>query len=163
MTQNFNDAVFVKSRTTGRSQRLLVWMAAVITSGFIGCGGGSGETAPPPLGLVKGKVTINGQPAPGLVVTFQPQGKAGALSQGTTSASGEYELMYTGNTPSPKGAAVGEHVVQIFAVATDAPDEQGNIAAAVMIPERYNTASELKASVAAGENPSKDFDLQLPK
>lgn len=163
MTQNFNDAVLVKSRATGRSQRILVWMAAVITSGFIGCGGGSGEVAPPPLGLVKGKITVNGTPAAGLVVTFQPQGKVGALSQGATNASGEYELIYTGKTPNPKGAAVGEHVVQIFSVATDAPDEQGNVAAAIMIPERYNSASELKASVAAGENPSKDFDLQLPK
>ena len=78
MNQNLNAAIFVTSRLTGNCQKILLGMAVVITSGFVGCGGGDGGNDPPPkLAPIKGKVMINGLPAANLVVTFESTVKGG--------------------------------------------------------------------------------------
>ncbi len=161
MNGNLTATTSIKPPSASKRQRFSCGITILGLLVSIGCG--SGEPGTPSLGSVKGKVTINGEPKEGLVVTFQPQGKTGALSQGSTNAQGEYELIYTGNTSGAKGAAIGEHLVRINSIATDAPNEKGEIVAQVFIPEEYNTSSTLKETVATGDNPPKNFDLKIQK
>ena len=71
-----------------------------------GCGGGYDG---PPVGSVAGTVTIQGKPAPDVVVEFTPT-EGGRGSTGTTDDSGQYELIYSSNK---MGAQVGKHTVKI--------------------------------------------------
>lgn len=70
-----------------RTYRLLLCCLSVIF--LSGCGGESG----PELVAVRGKVTHNGQPVPGLFVTFLP--KNGRPSWALTSDTGAFEAHYT--------------------------------------------------------------------
>jgi hypothetical protein len=131
-----------------------------------GCNQGHDNIAP-----VSGTVTLDGQPAPNVMVTFVPEG-GGAASTGVTDASGNYTLTYIDS----KGALIGKHRVSVTSVASagsassaptnvssDDPNyanrAQGDYAAMSaqqsakeVIPERYNTNSELVKEVTAGEN-----------
>jgi hypothetical protein len=108
-----------------------------------GCGGGSN------LGQVQGTVTLDDRPLANAQVEFEPTGGDGARSAygGVTDATGHYELFGSGDT---KGAEPGEYTVHITIEGTD-DDEGGQ--PAPNIPARYNTQSELKATVKAGLNP----------
>lgn len=72
----------------------------------LGCGSGHDG---PPVGSVSGTVTIQGKPAPDVVVEFNPM-EGGRGSSGTTDGNGEYELIYSS---SRMGAQVGKHNVTI--------------------------------------------------
>lgn len=102
----------------------------------------------PTLALVQGKVTLDGKPLDKTRVTFIP--KDGAMSIGVTDSEGIYQLNYD---ESHKGAAVGEHEVRITnkLLALDKP--------AIVIPEKYNGQTTLKATVHEHDNEI-DFDLQ---
>ena len=80
----------------------------------VGCSGGAPADAPE-TAPVKGKVTRNGAPLPGVSVTYQlldaPEGKS-ATSTGFTNAQGEYELTLNRNT---MGAVPGKHRVRLTA------------------------------------------------
>lgn len=128
----------------------------------IGCGGGAPNDRPD-LGTVSGKVTLDGKPAPNVIVTFYPD--EGRPSSGKTDDSGMYTLQYTADSP---GAKVGNHKVQISVPETTTGEEGGEGGEAepaeamppdwVKIPAKYNTETELTAQVEAGEN-TKDFEL----
>lgn len=99
---------------------------------------------------VSGKVTLNGEPVANLQVLFEPQDSSrGAAGMGFTKADGSFELHYPG---SQKGAPAGDYIVRITPTETDDPE-----APTVEIPARYNTQSELKATVEAG----KTYDFPL--
>ncbi|MFO1002350.1 MAG: hypothetical protein U0936_18640 [Planctomycetaceae bacterium] len=125
----------------------------VISSGLVsGC---SETIVEPDLGIVKGTVTVDGQPGADLMVQFEPKpsgsGKAtevGAVSIGTTDPGGNYELMYK----SEKGAVVGSHVVRITSAAGGGPAGGETGAVAINIPPMYNTESSIVKDVAKGEN-----------
>jgi hypothetical protein len=97
------------------------------------------------LGTVSGIVTVDGQPAAGLEVRFDPEASDVGTSVGYTGADGAYELLY-GGVGGGKGAAVGRHTITV----TAAEMEEGGVAPA--IPARYNEASELTFEVKAGAN-----------
>jgi hypothetical protein len=131
----------------------LVTVFALIVAGC----GGSG------LGEVTGKVTLDGQPLAGAIVTFYPQ--EGRPSIGMTDSEGNYEL---GFTASEKGAVVGKHTVRITTGAgedredesgEDEDQEEGADFADPTIPAKYNSKSELTREVTSGSNEF-DFDLQ---
>ena len=125
----------------------------VITSGLLsGC---SDSIVEPALGIVKGTVTVDGQPGADLMVQFEPKaaegGKAsevGAVSIATTDPAGNYELMYK----SEKGAVVGSHVVRITSAAGGGPAGGETGAVAINIPPMYNTQSSIVKDVVKGEN-----------
>jgi hypothetical protein len=78
---------------------------ALGVSATVGC---SSRTAGyPPLGKVSGRLTFEGQPVPGVIVTFQPV-ESGRPSTGKTDATGRYTLEFT---EVAKGAMVGRHEV----------------------------------------------------
>lgn len=109
----------------------------------------------PPLGRVSGIIYLDDKPLAGATVTFQPvfegpkaDTKIGG-SVGVTDASGRYDLLYVENV---HGAAVGKHIIQVRA--------QSDIGLE-MIPDKYNSNSQLSLEVKEGSNPP--FDIKLTK
>ncbi len=113
----------------------------------------------PPLGRVRGKVTMDGQPLAGVDVVFAPE--KGRPSMATTDAAGHYDLWYINRT---NGAKVGPH--KVFVRPTDMPPEEaaanGSRGGAPVpqpkIPAKYNKRSTLTAEVKPGRN---TFDFAL--
>jgi len=126
-----------------------VWLpvlgVALITATLPGCRPG------PPVGEVTGRVTIDGQPAPGLLVHFEPQeGLAKGLpaTYGATDDQGSYRAKrMNGQT----GAGVGLNHVRITAI-----EREGNQQA--KIHARYAQDYTLWFEVAPGQN---TFDIEL--
>lgn len=110
---------------------------AIVALTMLGCG----RSPQPPLGRVRGTVTLDGVALANATVLFTPAG-AGRTSQGTTDAGGRYELSYLRDI---RGANVDRHAVRI----TTASDENGG---QELLPPRYHSHSELEARVSAGRN-----------
>jgi hypothetical protein len=114
----------------------------------------------PPLGTVRGTVTMDGRPLAGVDVVFAPD--TGRPSVATTDASGRYELWYINTT---KGAKVGPHTVFIRpaeptdAEAPAAASGGAPVAARPVVPAKYNARSTLAAEVKPGSN-TIDFALE---
>jgi hypothetical protein len=115
-----------------------------------GCG-----SSGPELGQVTGTVTMDGQPVPGLNITFAPAEK-GPTSVGGTNQEGRYKLLY--NTDR-QGAVLGKHNVIIRSGERDT-DEDGKPTGPkpVKIPAKYSQAGELTADVKAG---SQEINFEL--
>jgi hypothetical protein len=131
-------------------------LGAAVVLGIGGCG--SGNVAP-----VSGRVTLDGEPAANVRVTFQPLGSAdnrnpGAGSYAVTDADGYYTLTVVGTHRS--GAVVGKHRVSIqsshgpSAEFPDAPPKPAN-----PIPTKYNKESKLEFDVPKGGTTGADFAL----
>jgi len=110
---------------------------AFVALTLLGCSG----SQQPPLGRVRGTVMLDGAALVNATVLFTPAG-AGRTSQGTTDASGRYELSYLRDI---RGANVDRHTVRI----TTASEENGG---RELLPPRYHSQSELEVRVAAGRN-----------
>ena len=127
------------------------WSIAFVVLGLAmvaGCGGNAD------LGTVAGVVTLDGQPLANATVEFIPtdSGETRSSHDGTTDASGRYELYFSAST---KGATPGAYTVRIWPPESD--DEPAT-APVPKLPPRYSTRSELTATVEAGDN-SIDFPL----
>lgn len=145
----------------GRS--LLMAALSCVLAASVGC---SDSPDQPDLGIVSGKVTLNGSPLSGIAVTFRPDD--GRPAMGKTDAEGNYKLTYIRDT---LGCKVGHNRVEIGnSEATGEENElEGELEgddvsqtpkkAAAEIPARYNINSELEADVKAGEN-TINFDLK---
>jgi len=112
----------------------------------------------PPLGRVRGKITMNGQPLPGVDIVFVPE--KGRPSEATTDQSGRYDLSYIGRT---KGAKVGPHKVLIRPTEASQDEVLGDgskpAAPRPVVPAKYHKRSELTADVKPGTN-TIDFALE---
>ena len=101
----------------------------------------------PELAPVSGRVTLNGKPLENADVVFQPDnGKSPAIAR--TDADGRYELAYKRGV---MGGPVGQNTVQIR-VSRELVRNPPHIAA------RFNSQSELRREVKAGQNEF-DFDV----
>lgn len=128
----------LRTRMAGRIPRGMV-LAAVV---FAGCGLRITE--------VSGTVRIDGKPAKGLQVVFQPEKEGLPRALATTDAQGAYRLVRQG--PGNKtGAAAGRYRVRL---AADNDDP-----AAPRIPDRYNAKSDLTYEVKAGAANTFDIDV----
>jgi hypothetical protein len=128
----------------------------------LGCGSSN-------RGAVKGKVTVNGEPLQEGQLSFVPLDPGLGPSAGAGIINGEYKI------DAAKGPLAGEYRVQINAFRKTGKktwdgmgDEQGpagkkNFVEEVeaFIPPKYNTASELRATIKAGEVNVYDFDLEI--
>ena len=136
------------------SRAVVLLTSAVTFAAWAGCS--SRPRDQPPLGRVSGRVTLDGQPLPGVEVNFAPM--SGRSSGGITDDQGRYSLVYVGAT---NGAKVGKHTVFI-AWPPDESDGAVNSAqksrARPRIPARYNQKTTLSADVTAGSN---TFDFAL--
>ena len=108
---------------------------------------GCSRSQQPPLGLVSGTVRLDGQPLANATVRFTPAGP-GRTSEGSTDATGRYELRYLRSIP---GANIDTHIVRI----TTASEANGS---RELLPPRYHSRSQLEARVITGTN-DHDFDL----
>lgn len=158
---------FRLSTSLASTRSLGLGLAAVVCFGFIGCGG----SATPDLASVSGTVTLDGQPLPGALVTFQPQfepvmddegnviEEPGKASSAETDSSGAYVLLYNADT---NGACIAKHLVTITTRrATDgaADSEEESDVAPEKVPNVYNSDSNLLRDVVAGDNVI-DFSLE---
>jgi hypothetical protein len=129
---------------------------AALVLGISGCG--SDNVAP-----VSGRVTLDGEPAAHVRVTFQPLGSAenpnpGPGSYAMTDADGRYTLTVVGTKRS--GAVVGKHRVSIQS--SHGPNEEFPDAPpkpAKPIPNAYNKESKLEFEVLKGGTTAADFPL----
>jgi hypothetical protein len=119
---------------------------------IFGCGGNTG----PAMGTVHGRVTLDGSPLGNAMVVFTPE--HGRPANSMTNENGEYSLVYS---QSAKGAAVGQYTVQITTGREEGYAEGVKVSDAVkeVVPDKYNSKSELKVEVKAGDNVH-NFDLQ---
>jgi hypothetical protein len=157
-------AIFAKAVARGCLLGLVLSLVCVV-----GCGDTGADYSKVELISVGGKVTLDGQPLAGAVVTFDaPDGQ---FAYGLTDAGGAYALQLdsqkSGCTPGPKtvristarkiiglNAAEGEGAAEVG----EANPEASKSAVAEKVPPRYNAKSELKADVSASQ---KTFDFAL--
>jgi hypothetical protein len=128
-----------------RTFYIIGWLLLVL-----GCSGAPSDQ--PELGLVTGRVTLDGTPLANVWVGFAPPD--GRSSMGLTDKDGRYKLDYLFDTP---GAKVGPHTV---AITTPREDESGGEVPNFreLVPARYNTNTTLTADVKPGQNKI-DFPL----
>jgi hypothetical protein len=111
----------------------------ILPASIAGCG-----KSGPELAAVSGRVTVDGKPMENVDVTFQPDEMRPA-SYARTDASGHYELGYKRGV---QGALLGQHTVRIRSLVANAPQ----------IAAQFNSQSELRREVKAGQNEF-DFDV----
>ena len=123
------------------------WLSGLVVPLLLMSVSGCHRSTRPDLGLVHGRVTLDGNPLADAIVTFTPEGR-GRNSTAFTGSDGTYSLNYIRDI---QGAAVGWHTVRISTgdIRTGKPE---------LAPERYNTKSRLRIEVVAGEN-AVDFPL----
>jgi hypothetical protein len=132
-------------------RRLTLLAAVLAIIQFAGCNSGP---VPPPLGLVKGKVTMDGAPAAGMSVIFEPEN--GRASTGLTDKDGNYTLDFDS---AHHGAMIGKHKVRMTKnIDADPVALMSAKGPPQPIPVRYNDKTTLEAEVKAGENVL-NFDL----
>ena len=102
------------------------YLSLLFCFAVIGCGGGP-ETVP-----VSGKITLDNEPLPNVVVTFRPNGAGKEdvyTSTGTTNEAGEYSLNVISVDKEQKGAVIGTHQVSIARnLAVDESAEDADVA-----------------------------------
>lgn len=128
-----------------------VLASALLVLHLTGCG-----PSGPELGTVEGTLTIDGEPASGVRVTFMPEGE-GRPSSGTTDGSGHYELAYSS---SHMGALPGKHAVGITPPEPPVDGDVGGGAPLIekSIPKEY-LETKKQVEVTAGSN---TIDLSYP-
>jgi hypothetical protein len=135
--------------------RLHQFTAAIVTAGMI-LAVGCNKTDQPPLGSVRGRVTLDGIPLDGAIVYFSPV-EGGRVSQDRTDPKGDFNLIYIGTT---RGAKTGKHAVRIT-TAYESVDASGQMVEhEEVVPKRYNGKDTvLTADIKPGSNVV-DFDLK---
>jgi len=121
---------------------------------------GCGESLPPgpARAQVTGTVTFAGKPVPYGTITFVPEPGSGLPVSGADIRNGKYEVTNHGGVP------VGKHRVEIHgwdsSPANLGPADVSDAAVKPLIPEKFNTQSELKLTVESAAPVQKDFDLK---
>lgn len=128
---------------------MLRWITILLLGSLaIGCGGPADG-----MGAVSGTVTLDGQPLPGVMVTFSPA-DGSRESYGVTNESGSYQLRYTTQI---QGALVGEHEVRVSPMGIE-PKQPVPKKTEAEVPSHYYGEDSIKHEVEAGSN---TIDLEL--
>jgi hypothetical protein len=122
-------------------------VVAVILVAIAGCGGAN--TNP-----VSGTVTLDGEPLADALVMFTPM-TGGRPAAAKTDSQGRYELVFSRDA---SGALEGEHLVAITTGDEIANDDGTLEIIPERVPTKYNSASELRATIESGSNV---FDFAL--
>jgi hypothetical protein len=146
---------FDKDLTMSRISWMFRISSVLVFTAMVGCGSDG-----PELARVQGKVTLDGKPVQGAVVTYVPVG--GTASYGKTNSKGEYQLMFT---DSKYGAMIGSHSVELEVKRIPASELKEMKAEGqevptefVDIPKKYRKAGALTAEVKRGSNEI-NFDM----
>ena len=89
-----------------------LYLLAFLASVVLLCGCGKKNLKKKDLVQVKGKITLQGEPAKFVLVEFQPEGDNGAEATGRTDGNGEFELRTYSNSEND-GATPGTYKVSI--------------------------------------------------
>jgi len=154
-----------------RIHYLLLLGAIVCASALVGCGGPKGNYSLVDLVKGHGTITLDGQPLPDAVVTFEDPADD-TMSYAKTDAQGNYTLQFDSEM---SGVKVGKKVVRISTTrrllalaskpgeeegeADGDPDAVGKKKPIELVPDKYNKSSELTAEVVQGTT-RYDFALQ---
>lgn len=138
------------------------------------CTGCLNESSPkselPKLKPVSGKITMDGKPFPGVIVTFLPKDEKGSMSIGESDETGTYKLSFVGMP----GAAAGDYQVMMsYKTASDGSVVDLKTQSALIMPKRAVGALErMPAAYAPGTTTLTakvpeaggfiDFDLKGP-
>jgi hypothetical protein len=118
---------------------------------LVGCGADG-----PELGLVSGRVTLDGQPLADARIEFQPTASGGSPSYGRTDAQGKFTLHFRRDQP---GAMLGEHLVRVSTERQLSSEDPGGPATIPeRVPSRFNSQTELKRTVEPEDN---QFTIEL--
>ena len=102
------------------------------------------------LGYVSGTIKIDGQPAPGIGVTFSPTASGGTTSSGYSDEQGRYEAAFTFRK---KGVMLGENVAS-FSI----PPGESSSTSKIKLPKKYSDGEGVIVNVKSGKQ-TIDFDL----
>ena len=118
---------------------------------LVGCG------EDPNVATVNGKITLDGKPLGGALVTFAPTDSEGigSMTYGKSESDGTYHMVVSDNKD---GAYVGENLVR---VKTSDSKADGSVIKEV-VPAIYNSKSKVLVEVKPGSN-TFDFDLKSTK
>jgi hypothetical protein len=114
---------------------------------LVGLSPGCQRSDHPGLGLVSGRVTLDGLPLANAIISFTPDGP-GHDSSACTGPDGTYKLTYLRDI---RGAVVGWHTVRITTADTRTGKRE-------LLPARYNSKSKIRVDVPAG---GCEFDFKL--
>lgn len=142
-------------QTVRRRSAAALWLLTISLAVF-GCGRRSHELK---TAVVKGRVTLDGQPLPSGVVYVVPQ--KGRMAKGMLERDGTFALS---TYRQGDGAQVGTHPVIITAIPRDELDAESR-ALRVPVPERYArpATSGLTIEVKARTKNEIEFDLTSPE
>lgn len=122
----------------------------------LGCGGASPEYA-----TISGRVTADGRPVTGAVITFEPTGETGGPKASAAVIGGRYEVSHDGRLEG------GEYRVRISMMPdeflTKLREEQPDAFPpqdSVIAPE-FDSASDLRRALKHGEMNEHDFEIEL--
>ncbi|MCS6852041.1 MAG: hypothetical protein NZ700_12840 [Gemmataceae bacterium] len=133
-------------------------LAAVLLGGSSGCG----QSQPPPLVPVRGKVYYQGRPLPLGTIVFTPdrqRGTDGPISVGEIQPDGSYVL----RTQEGQGAIAGWHRVTIAAIDVPPPmPGQVVVLPRSLLPDKYRDPdrSGLCCEIRPGQENGINFHLQ---
>lgn len=141
---------------------------------IVGCGGGEPADDRPDRTPVSGKVTYNGTPVEGAMVTFKPAAADGRGATGRTDAEGNYSL---GTFEGGDGAIPGSYSVTItkikveaasVTVSEDDPNYDGGASADQEpaepkneLPAKYADATSSALEATIGEEAVTDLNFEL--
>lgn len=137
-------------------------LAALVGLACLGMGPGCGRNAYR-LADVSGRVTLDGEPLAGGVVSFQPQAAGGSVagpgSTGRIDADGRYRLA---SIDGGSGAVVGTHLVRIYSRSPESASKSDSDGPGTRerMPSRYNYESGLTYTVAPAGSTTADFELE---
>jgi hypothetical protein len=138
-----------------RAAAVRVLTGSIMGSLLVAMGCGDSGT-PANVGRVSGRVTLEGQPLAGALVTFAPVKQGGSTSLAKTDSAGKYTLGYASGV---SGAEIGENRVSVSTYDEGNPDsDPPRSAVPEKVPTKYNSKTELKVEVKAGSN---TFDFPL--
>jgi hypothetical protein len=142
--------------------RMLLFATAVTFATAAGCSGG------PKFAAVSGVVTVDGEPYPKAVVSFQPistdkNTSPGKGSSAYTDANGRFVLI---GTDGETGAIVGKHRVRIMTAGNNVvgasdtgSDDKVDAPNIDPIPQEWNAKSEKEFDVPAGGTDQANFAI----
>lgn len=135
--------------STSKTHRYVLWIGcvAVVFTGLLpGCRGEAYHT-------VCGKVTLDGEPLAGAIVSFVTVGEPPTNCVSVTDENGNYHLQRTQDT---QGTPAGHYRVYISTYRSGMED--GEPSSPERVPMKYNVHSELTAAVESRDNV---IDFQL--
>ena len=141
------------------------FLCCILLACFAGCGNGQATVNYDVIELVdvSGKITLNGQPLAGAVVSFIDE-ESSRMSYGITDANGGYRLSFD---KQKKGVTPGSKIVKVSTATlieginddgVQIDEETGETKVKEQVPPQYNTQSELRAVVEPGKH---EFDFSL--